>query len=302
MGGLVAELNKQIVVDLNALQSKEEYKIAVLLPTRKRGKLAERCLLSLAEKAHNNEDIIYMVALDDDDQESIDYFESTVLPKFDELDLHYEVKIVPRWGYINLHEYVNYLGREASADWLMFWNDDAIMDTNGWDEKIIEQTGKFRVLRMQENQQHPYAIFPIVPKDWHYLLGHLSSHQMSDAQISQIAYMCDIMVNIDVHCTHDRFDLTGNNDDVTYNNRPQLEGNAKNPGDLNSPQTSALRYSECCKIMWYLNKIGQGNDHFLLAITQKGLMWDKLRENDPLGCTTQFTPDKKTGKYIKGQE
>ena len=138
MGGLVAKITKDIVVDLNALTAEEDYKVAVLLPTRKRGKLAERCLLSLAEKAHNNEHIVYMVALDDDDQESIDYFESTVIPKFEELELNYDIRVVPRWGYINLHEYVNYLGREASADWLMFWNDDAIMETKGWDEKIIE--------------------------------------------------------------------------------------------------------------------------------------------------------------------
>jgi len=301
MGGLVAKIKKDVVIDLNALKLEEEYKVAVLLPTRKRGELAERCLLSLAEKAHNNEDIVYMVALDNDDKESIDYFESTVIPKFDELELNYDIRVVPRWGYINLHEYVNYLGREASADWLMFWNDDAIMETKGWDEKIIEHTGKFRVLRMQENQKHPYAIFPIVPKDWHHLLGHLSSHQMSDAQISQIAYMCDIMVNLDVHCTHDRFDLTGNNNDATYNDRPQLEGDGNNPLDLNSKQTTALRYAECCKIMWYLRKIGDSNDHFRLAVTNEGPMWDKLEENDPEGHTSRFNLNEK-GQYIKDKK
>jgi hypothetical protein len=185
----------------------------------------------------------------------------------------------------------------ADAEWLFFWNDDAIMETQGWDDLVAEHTGKFRVLRMQEQSQHPYAIFPIIPKDWYHLLGTLSSHQMSDAQISQIGYMCNIVENIDVHCTHDRFDLTGNNNDETYNNRPQLEGNPDNPLDLNSEQMTIGRYEQCFKIMWYLRKIGQYNDHFDKSIHGEEDIWKYLEENDPKRHTSRFGVE--DGKYKK---
>jgi hypothetical protein len=39
-------------------------------------------------------------------------------------------------GYDSLHEYYNELASKATGDWLMLWNDDAVMETEGWDEKI----------------------------------------------------------------------------------------------------------------------------------------------------------------------
>ena len=141
-----------------------EYDIAVLLPTRGRGKLAERSLLSLIDKAKDNSRIEYRVALDNDDQESLDYFKDVIIPKFQELDLNFDVIAIDPLGYARLNEYVNLLGKMADAEWLFFWNDDAIMETQGWDDLVAEHTGKFRVLRMQEQSQHPYAIFPIVQR------------------------------------------------------------------------------------------------------------------------------------------
>lgn len=294
LGGLVAVM-ATLKVNLQGLTSLSK-DIAVLLPTRGRGKLAERSLLSLIDKAKDLSRIEFQIALDEDDHETIEYFKSVVVPNFKKLNINFDIIGVEPLGYIRLHEYVNLLAKRASANWLMFWNDDALMETDHWDEKIAEHNGKFRVLRMQEQSQHPYAIFPIVPIDWLCLLGHLSDHQMSDAQISQIAYMCDIMVNLDVHCTHDRFDLTGNNNDETYNNRPQLEGNPENPNDLNSVETVTSRFDQATKIMWYLRKIGDSNDHFRLAVTNEGPMWDKLEENDPEGRTSQFNLNE---KYVR---
>ena len=304
LGRLVEVMADTTIINLDFFKLKEcNLDIAVLLPTRGRGELAERCLFSLIDTAKDNSRIEYRVALDNDDQETIDYFQNVIIPKFEERDINFDIISVDPMGYIKLHEYVNLLGRRADAEWLMFWNDDAIMNTKGWDDKIVEHNGKFRVLRMQEQSQHPYAIFPIVPKDWLHLLGHLSNHQMSDAQISQIGYMCNIVENIDVDCTHDRFDLTGNNNDETYNNRPQLEGNPTNPLDLNSNQTTADRYAQCLKVMWYLRKMGDYNDHFETALSDKTYnMWQYLEANDPNGHTTRFGIDKKTGQQIKKEE
>jgi hypothetical protein len=63
------------------------------------------------------------------------------------------------------------------------------------------------------HNRHPYSIFPIVPKEWYNLIGHLSLHQLNDAWLSQIAWMLDIVKQIPVEVLHDRADLTGNNKD-----------------------------------------------------------------------------------------
>lgn len=270
------------------LSSECNINVSVLLPTRGRGDLAGKSLYTLIDLATDNSKIEYLVIVDEDDTDTIEHFKEVIVPAANEQNLKLAMVISKPFGYINLHQYLNILASQSSGEWLMFWNDDAIMKTKGWDTKIAENTGEFKVLRMQENSQHPYAIFPIVPRDWYYLLGHLSDHQMTDAQISQIGYMCNIVKNIDVHCIHDRFDLTGNNNDTTYKNRPQLEGNPSNPHDLNSDETLNRRYAQCFKIMWYLRKIGQYNDHFEQSVGKGKNMWKYLVENDPLDLTKQY--------------
>ena len=272
-------------------------RISVLLPTRGRAELSFNSLKTLWDTVSDKTDIEYLIALDDDDQASIDYYESTAIPYMEKNEIEYQVHVVPRWGYAQLNTYINYLGQQASGRWIMFWNDDAIMESKDWDQEIEKHTGKFRVLRMPDQSEHPYSIFPIVPHEWKVLLGDLSPQQMTDAWVSQIAYLCNIMVNIPVKVTHDRFDLTGNNNDETYNNRPQFEGNPSDPRDLNSPEMTNRRYQDAARIMWYLKTIGDYNDHFEKAITGKEDTWKHLKANDPNKQTSRLEPG--TNKKIK---
>lgn len=271
-------------------------RISVLLPTRGRAELSFKSLKTLWNTVKDPIGVEYLVALDDDDQESIDYYETTVVPYMEEHDIDYQVHVVPRWGYAKLNQYINYLGQQATGQWIMFWNDDAIMESQSWDQEIDKHTGKFRILRMPDQSEHPYSIFPIVPHEWKALLGEMSPHQMTDAWVSQIAYLCNIMVNIPIKVTHDRFDLTGNNNDETYNNRPQFEGKPNDPRDLNSPQMTQRRYLDASKIMWYLKIQGDYNDHFERVITNKEKnAWKHLDGNDPNKQTSRFEP----GTYKK---
>ena len=272
-------------------------RISVLLPTRGRAELSFKSLKTLWDTVSDKTDVEYLIALDDDDQTSIDYYESTAIPYMEENGIEYQVHVVPRWGYAQLNTYINYLGQQASGRWIMFWNDDAIMESKDWDLEIEKHTGKFRVLRMPDQSEHPYSIFPIVPHEWKVLLGDLSPQQMTDAWVSQIAYLCNIMVNIPVKVTHDRFDLTGNNNDETFNNRPQFEGNPSDPRDLNSPEMTNRRYQDAARIMWYLKTIDDYNDHFEKAITGKEDTWKYLKANDPNGQTARLAPG--TNEKIK---
>jgi hypothetical protein len=193
-------------------------------------------------------------------------------------------------GYIRLNEYVNALAEVAAGDWLMFWNDDAFMESADWDTEIAKHTGKFCCLRMPTHNLHPYAIFPIVPKKWHELFGYLSSHQISDAWISQISYMLDIMVTVPIKVVHDRHDLTGNNHDETFKNRPMLEGNPNHPRDFNHVEWRKRRFQDAVTINAHLESIGQSTEWFQNVVEGKQPPWEKM-------CGPEFDPNHQLMQY-----
>jgi hypothetical protein len=268
-----------------------EYRIAVLLPTRGRTAALSRSVESLINLAKDTDSIQIMLGFDNDDPVGIEHFTSVLQPWLEERNLHYTAMMFAPMGYIRLNEYVNTLAKKSSADWLVFWNDDAVMETQDWDHEIASYTGQFKILAFRTHNDHPYSIFPIVPRAWFDLLGHLSPHQISDGWLSQNAYCIDVMQRIDVHVKHDRADLTGNNRDQTYENRPMLEGNPHSPHDFHHSTWAKRRMEECDKLNGYLKTLGL-NPTFWDAVkagTQDP--WQRLRENDVNNQMRQFNID-----------
>lgn len=263
--------------------------LSVLLPTRGRTDILRRSLLSLADLADHPEKIEMLLAFDDDDTESSDWCIEHVLPELDDRGVSYDLKQFPRLGYIRLNEYVNSLSLSAKGRWMMFWGDDAVMETKGWDTRILE-VQDFHVLRIPTHNQHPYAIFPIVPKQWIDVLGYMSSHQLSDSTVSQMGYMLDIVKDIDVQVVHDRFDLTGNNKDETWNNRPMLEGNPRDPRDFNHISWRQRRIADCQRLANYLREQGRDMSWFDRVMKGQQDPWDKMvgPEFDPNGQLMRF--------------
>ncbi len=232
--------------------------ISVLLPTRGRREVLKSSLESLILKANNTEKIELLLGIDDDDEGAREYIEKEIAPMLREHRVECRANIFKPLGYENLHVYVNTLAGNASGDWLFFWNDDGVMVTEGWDDVVRSYTGQFKLLAPRDNHNgHPYAIFPIVPRDWFMLVDHLSQNAQNDAWLSHIAYMLDIFERIDVEFIHDRADITGNNDDSTFQNRKYMEGNPSDPKDFGHPSMQQARVATAYKIAWFLNRIGQ---------------------------------------------
>ena len=235
--------------------------ISVLLPTRGRREVLKSSLESLISKATDPEKVELLLGIDDDDDGAREYIEQEIAPMLREYKVECRANIFKPLGYENLHVYVNTLAGNASGDWLFFWNDDGIMVTDGWDDVIRSYTGQFKLLAPRDNHDgHPYAIFPIVPRDWFTLVDHLSQNAQNDAWLSHIAYMLDIFERIDVEFIHDRADITGNNDDPTFQNRKYMEGNPSDPKDFGYPGMQQARVATAYKIAWFLNRIGQHSD------------------------------------------
>ena len=270
-----------------------DYKIGVLLPTRGRTDALTRSIFSLINRTKNINDIKLMIGFDEDDAVGTKHFIDNIQPELDRRNVNYQAILFEPIGYIRLNEYVNELARQCNAKWYMFWNDDAMMDTTNWDE-FIAPRDDFKILAVHTHREHPYSIFPIVPKEWLDVFGYLSAHQMSDAWISQMAYMLDIMERIDVWVTHDRYDLTGNNHDETFKQRPQLEGNPSNPQDFHSDYWHNRRIADCEKLSKILASKGISQQWWEDVKANRQNPWEKLEAND---INKQMTSSRSTNQY-----
>ena len=260
--------------------------ISILLPTRKRVSQLKKSMDSLLSNAKNPDKIQPLFGVDDDDTETLEFLKTT----------NYQNQSVlkfKRLGYQNLHMYNNSLCAYAQGTWVMFFNDDAIMNTKHWDE-IIEAEKNFNVLRVKEQTGHPYSIFPIFPWDWFRLLDHISLHGQNDAWISEIAYMLDIMKDVNIEVTHDRADITGNNNDSVFKERVYKEGHPDQEGDLHHVKMWNARTADASKLAWYLEKIGQISLH-----------WKKIvrKEIEPLHLVAnKFDEYRKRGAIGAGKQ
>lgn len=265
-----------------------KYNISFLLPTRGRTTALQNSVQSLVETASEPSKIQIMFGFDTDDESSYEYFCQEIQPWLDDKQVGYIALKFKPMGYINLHKYSNKLAEYTDSHWLVVWNDDTIMHTQEWDTVIMSYTGQFKLLAFHTHRDHPYSIFPIVPRKWYDLLGYISPHPTQDGWVSQQAYMLDIWERIEVTVEHDRFDLTGNNEDETFANRPMLEGNPANPYDFHSQQMMDLRHRDCAKLATYMRDIGISTEFFENILKGVQDPWEKLKKNDVNRQMMQF--------------
>jgi hypothetical protein len=259
--------------------NKNQFKIAILLPTRGRAAALTDSINSLLVHAKNTKDIQFIFGFDNDDNIGFDHFVKEIQPDLDSRGIEYIAMGFESMGYAGLNQYYNVLAEQAQADWLFVWNDDAIMETQNWDQVIAKHTGTFKVLKLHTHNEHPYSIFPIVPSSWVSLLGHLSLHQMVDAEISQIAYMLDIMEIIEIDATHNQSELTGEGDN-TSKNKIRFEGNPLDPRDFHNQQRIQRRIDDTDKLAKHMLSIGMSIDWWQKVKMNQQDAWAKLRAND----------------------
>ena len=245
--------------------------VSILLPTRKRVPLLKKCVESLLDNASDPTKIQLLFGVDDDDPETIDYLKDFKHPARSVIKFQ-------RQGYENLHLYNNSLASYAQGLWIMFFNDDAIMKTKNWDLEINKFDGQFKLLKVREQTGHPYSIFPIMPYDWFRCLDHISLHGQNDAWVSEIAYMLDVMQEVDIDVLHDRADITGNNNDDVFKERVYKEGNPDQEGDLHHQKMVNSRFADASKLSWFLDKIGQSSEHWKKITRKEVKPFVKLEE------------------------
>ena len=77
--------------------------------------------------------------------------------------------------------------------------------------------------------------------------------------------------------THERFDLTGENKDSTFQERQIFEGNQNDPRDFNHVDLRKIRFSDATKLSEFLEKEhGQDMSWFKGAIEGKHDLWERM--------------------------
>ena len=237
-----------------------ESTISVILPTRGRRDVLITSIKSLVDKASNPARLEIIFGVDEDDTGINEFIAENLADYLKSKKIEARANIFKPLGYENLHTYVNTLAGNSTGDWIFFWNDDCLMVSEGWDNVIDQYNGQFKLLGPKDNHEaHPYAILPIVPRDWFILMGHLSQNAQNDAWLSHIAYMLDIFERVDFEFIHDRADITGNNDDETFKNRKYMEGNPGDPNDFGHTDMQAARVNSAHKLAWFMEKTNQGD-------------------------------------------
>jgi hypothetical protein len=191
--------------------------VSILIPTRKRFDIFEKSINSLFENCNSVENFEVLVAIDNDDIDSISKIENYILDKPNIKFFLYE-----RQFYHGLHNYYNNLAINAVGDFLLLWNDDAIMKSKHWDIEILKYKGIFCVLSPKVDTMEDYwinigVLFPIIPKKWIDITGEWSHVPACDSWIDVLSKRLHLLVNVEnIVISHDRNDITGNNNDQTY--------------------------------------------------------------------------------------
>lgn len=195
--------------------------VSVLMPTRGRVELARRSIESLLNNCADASRVEIIVAYDNDDTASAQYFQSL---KWTELITSFgarnQVLVCEPWGYQGLHRYYTAMARQARGQWFMIWNDDAIMQSQYWDKNLADNQDFVGLLHMYTANFKPtLTLFPLIPRVWLDLFGEISLHQLNDSWIQDVCHQAAAVRHMPVSVFHDRYDVTGNNLDETYANR-----------------------------------------------------------------------------------
>jgi hypothetical protein len=120
-----------------------------------------------------------------------------------------------RYGYAESARYHAALLGLAAGEWAMTpWNDDAYMQTEGWDDIVRAQPAGSVI--WTDGNIPGLTCFPVVHMDVLAALGRLCPLPAVDTWFQDVGLAAGILTRPGIYVHQDRFDLTGRNGDDTY--------------------------------------------------------------------------------------
>lgn len=207
--------------------------ISITLPSRGRPDMLAASIGSLRERAQRPELLEVLVAHDRDDP--------ATAAAAHELGAAVVWEAPRRFGYADSALYYAALLERARGEWcLPTWGDDGLMRTRGWDE-IVRRQRPGSVLWVDGNVPG-LTCFPIVHMDVFAVLGRLCPLPALDTWYEYVGRDAGALVRPEprIYVLQDRFDLTGNNNDTTY----QEGRSGYRAREFFSPETEELRHED----------------------------------------------------------
>ena len=182
--------------------------------------MVEKSILGLLDLCADAGQIEIAVAYDEDDEESKNYFASSHWKNLVESrGAQQKSFCCPQYGYSDLHKYYNLLAENTKGQWLLVWNDDAMMLSQGWDMQVKDNKDFLGMLHMRCTTYPKLTLFPFFPRCWVDFFGCASGGPHIDSWIQDICREAGTVKNLSAEVLHDRFSETGNNNDETFQNR-----------------------------------------------------------------------------------
>lgn len=181
--------------------------ISVLCPSRGRPDSLARSIQSLRAHASQPDRVEVLIAADPDDPATVER----------SAGLHAACWIAPeRYGYHQLNLYYNRLTELSGGEWLLLWNDDALMTSPHWDLWIRQLPDHIIVADLQTAHSPHLCTFPAVRRVAVQAVGAFSPVTCHcDTWWQDIARQLGGIAPIPVHVDHRRADLTGDHQDQT---------------------------------------------------------------------------------------
>jgi len=121
--------------------------VSILLPTRGRPQWLRESIDSLYSLAQDKSCMEFILKVDDDDKETIE----TARQLSEILPLKFIISSKGA-GYFDMHHWVNDMSKLATGDWLFLFNDDAVMQTERWDDLLLN----FDIMTKSDPSQSAY--------------------------------------------------------------------------------------------------------------------------------------------------
>ena len=143
---------------------------------------------SLIEKTKNLNHIEVFIIADNDDKATIDYYKnlSHEIKKIFKLDLDESA------GYYGLNYRLNKAAKLTRGKFIMFIDDDAVIETQNWDEILLNSDiPELAIIFVSEENCWGWC-HPIITRKYYELSGHFSGGKINDNYLKSVAELARI--------------------------------------------------------------------------------------------------------------